>query len=82
VAPQLHVLRDLPPLPALGLALVRSVDSARGLFYLLTPVPVDKLLSVRVLVAGALALPGIAVYQVRTRARELSLAGAERRPRV
>ena len=51
------VLREAPVCECVGYAVVRSVDEERGLLYLATPEPPERLVHVNVLLRGALELP-------------------------
>ena len=60
-------LRVLPTMPlsrCIGLGVVRSIDTVQRVFYIATPVPVEELSAVDVIVRGAIQLPGIALFQV------------------
>ena len=48
---------DTPIVPCLGLGIVRSIDVEKGLLYLLTPLPLERLKGVNMLVRGNIQLP-------------------------
>ena len=51
------------PLPCLGLAIVRAIDLPARHLYVLTPLPLEVLRRVRVLVRGSMELPSVLVYE-------------------
>ena len=55
-------LAQTPLSPCVGLGIVRSVDTEKRVFYVLTPEPVEVLKGVNVLVVGSMQLPMVMLY--------------------
>ncbi|CCA67460.1 hypothetical protein PIIN_01290 [Serendipita indica DSM 11827] len=71
-----------PPSPqhshCVGYALIRGVRASSGTLHILTPVPIERLANVRVLVMGEIQLPVIGMLDHRAESRTLGqVAGVE-----
>lgn len=53
---------SLAPLPCVGLGIVRAIDVSHRHLYVLSPLSVDVMRTVRVLVRGSMELPSVLVY--------------------
>ena len=55
----LQVLSEAPCVECVGLGLIRAIDQAAGLFFVLTPVPLDQLMRVDLFIKGRTETPVI-----------------------